>query len=168
MGGLNMHKVEFSWIRNKDSFTNVMMNLWNYDWNELRLFDRYYLKNSSFTKGRNIVLVEFIDDILQIDKIAIEDLDEGRLALLVEFICKLNEEKQYRIAQPRKPNEFKGSVKRAESEYIKVNNVIYDMSTNHNKKYEWKVDKVEVRGHVRTLKSGNKVFIKSFTKKIKI
>ena len=69
-----MHKVEFSWIRNKNTFTEVMMNLWNYDWNELCLFDRYYLKNSSFTKGRNIVLVEFVDDLVQIDKIAVEDL----------------------------------------------------------------------------------------------
>ena len=162
-----MHKVEFQWNRDKERFTSVMMNLWNYDWNELRLFDRYYLKNSSFTKGRNIVLVEFIDDLIQIDKIAVEDLDEGRLALLVEFICKLNEEKQHRIAQPRNANAFKGTVKRADSEYIKINNVIYNVTINHNKKYEWKVDKVEVRGHIRTLKSGKKVFIKSFTKKIK-
>lgn len=162
-----MHKVEFSWVRNKNTFTEVMMNLWNYDWNELRLFNRYYLKNSSFTKGRNIVLVEFVEDLLQIDKFTVEDLDEGRLALLVEFICKLNEEKQHRIAQPRKHSEFKGIVKRADSDYIKVNNIIYDVTTNHNKKYEWKVDKVEVRGHIRTLKSGKKVFIKSFTKKIK-
>ena len=161
-----MHKVEFSWDRDKNTFREVLMNLWNYDWNELRLFDRYYLKNSSFTKGRNIVLVEFVDDILQIDKIPVEDLDEGRLALLVEFICKLNEEKQLRIAQPRKQSEFKGAVKRADSDYIKINNIIYNATVNKNKKYEWKVDKVEVRGHIRTLKSGKKIFIKSFTKKI--
>ena len=159
-----MHKVEFSWIRNKDTFTNVLMNLWNYDWNELRLFDRYYLKNSSFTKGRNIVLVEFVDDLLQIDKIPVEDLDEGRLALLVEFICKLNEEKQHRIAQPRKQNALKVAVKSNNSGYIKINNVIYDTIVNKNKKYEWKVDKFEVRGHIRTLKSGKKIFIKSYKK----
>ena len=162
-----MNKVEFQWIQDKALFSNVMLDLWNFDWNELRLFDRYYLKNKSFIKGINIVLVEFVNDLIQIDKMPIEDLDANRLALLVEFICKLNEEKQHRIARPRKQNEFIGVVKRADFDYIKINNVIYDMSTNKNKSYNWKVDKVEVRGHIRMLKSGKRVFIKSFTKKIK-
>ena len=160
-----MNKVEFNWInRDKNTFTETMLNLWQFDWNTLRLFDKYYLKNSAFTKGRNIVLVEFIEDVIKIDKISIEDLDEVRLGLIVEFICKLNEEKQHRIAQPRKQNVLKVAVKSNNSGYIKINNVIYDTIVNKNKKYEWKVDKFEVRGHIRTLKSGKKIFIKSYKK----
>ena len=161
-----MNKVEFQWVQDKNQFSNVMLDLWNFDWNELRLFDRYYLKNKSFIKGINIVLVEFVNDLIQIDKMPIEDLDANRLALLVEFICKLRENKIKKLGKKRKSEVPKSKGRLEElKDYIKINNTLYIEPVNRNSKYEWKIEGgFDVRGHMRTLKSGKKVFIKSYKK----
>lgn len=163
-----MNKVEFSWIQDKNQFSNVMLDLWNFDWNELRLFDRYYLKNKSFTKGLNIVLVEFVNDLVQIDKMSIEDLDANRLALIVEFICKLKEDKVKKIGSKRKNEVHKHSNPLKDlQDYIKINNTLYLHPVNKNSKYEWKIEGgFDVRGHIRTLKGGKRVFVKSYKKLI--
>lgn len=161
-----MNKVEFQWIQDKALFSNIMLDLWNFDWNELRLFDRYYLKNKSFIKGINIVLVEFVNDLIQIDKTPVEDLDANRLALLVEFICKLRENKLKKLGAKRKSEVPKSKGRLEElKDYIKINNTLYVEPVNRNSKYEWKIEGgFDVRGHMRTLKSGKKVFIKSYKK----
>lgn len=161
-----MNKVEFQWTQDKTLFSNTMLDLWNFDWNELRLFDRYYLKNKSFIKGINIVLVEFVNDLIQIDKTPVEDLDANRLALLVEFICKLRENKLKKLGAKRKSEVPKSKGRLEElKDYIKINNTLYVEPVNRNSKYEWKIEGgFDVRGHMRTLKSGKKVFIKSYKK----
>lgn len=161
-----MNKVEFEIERNQDKFMEEAINLWNFDWNELRLFDKYYLKNKSFTNGRNIVLIEFVNDEIKIDKISIEDLDEGRTALIIEFIMKLKEEKEYVKAKKRKSIgkkiEQKGKEKTG---YIKINNRYYEDSVNKNRGYNLTAENFSVRGHVRTYKDGKRVFIKSYKKR---
>ena len=170
-----MNKVAFEIERNKELFDKTLAELSTYDWENLRLFDRYYLKNKSFVKS-NIVLIEFVDDQLYVDKLPIQQLmqlktsqDMARLCVLVEFIMKLNESKIKKVGKKRylcaKQSKIKSSVCKG---YIEINNIVYAENVNRNKSYEWSMDSFEVRGHIRTYKNGKKVFVKSYKKEVRL
>ena len=169
-----MNKVAFEIERNKELFDKTLTDLSAYDWDNLRLFDKYYLKNKSFVKA-NIVLIEFVDDQLYVDKLPIQQLmqlntsqDMARLCVLVEFIMKLNESKIKKIGKKRictKQSNIKNSVCKGD---IEINNIIYAENINKNKGYEWFMDSFEVRGHIRGYKNGKKVFVKSYKKEVRI
>lgn len=165
-----MNKVAFYIERNKEKFDEVVKSLSSYDLSELRLFDRYYLKNKSFVKA-NIVLIEFVDDQLYVDKLPIQEIlrmessqNIARVCVIVEFIMKLNEDKIVKVGKKRANEIPSSTAKSITNSYIEINNVVYAEPINKNKGYIWQIDSFEVRGHMRKLKSGKKIFVKGYNK----
>ena len=165
-----MNKVAFYIERNKEKFDEVVSNLSSYDFSELRLFDRYYLKNKSFVKA-NIVLIEFVDYQLYVDKLPIQEIlrmessqNIARVCVIVEFIMKLNEDKIVKVGKKRANEIPSSTAKSTTNSYIEINNVVYAEPINKNKGYNWQIDSFEVRGHIRKLKSGKKIFVKGYNK----